>query len=204
MRNLVFAFFLIASLQVHAQVGIGIATPNTSAQLDITSTDKGLLIPRMLASQRVLIPSPVAGLLVFQTDAPAGFYYYTGSVWLALSTVPSLVSRQTFSTLLAISPSGLYNTGGTQLFTSTITGSGIYTISGFGKQNETGNFGSFTVLVNGAVRSMGTFVSPFNDVTAVSFSATLLLISGDVVKVMGLAFATSAVSMIGEVNLVKH
>jgi hypothetical protein len=203
MRNLVFAFFLIASFQLHAQVGIGIATPNTSAQLDITSTDKGLLIPRMLSTQRSIIPSPVAGLLVFQTDAPAGFYYYTGSAWLALSTGPSLVSRQTFSVPL-LSSAGAYNTGGSTLFTFTLTSAGIYTISGFGKQNEGGRYGSFTVLVNNVARAIGTYVPAFDDATAGAFSATLSLASGDVVKVMGLAWATSALSFIGEVNLIKH
>jgi len=58
---------------------------NGSAMLDITSTNSGLLIPRMTAGQRGAITSPANGLLVFQTDGEAGFYYYTGSSWLRIT-----------------------------------------------------------------------------------------------------------------------
>ena len=50
------------------RVGVGTTTPATSAALDVTSTSGGLLLPRMTAAQRNAIPSPTAGLLVFQTD----------------------------------------------------------------------------------------------------------------------------------------
>jgi len=126
-RNLLLSFFVFYCAHSFSQVGIGTNTPNASAKLDITATDKGLLTPRMTASQRGLITSPATGLLVFQTDAPAGFYYYTGTAWISLSTsenaVPagtimpyagssaptgwalcdgSAISRTTYSTLFAI------------------------------------------------------------------------------------------------------
>ncbi len=53
-------------------------TGNNSAALDIKSTTKGLLIPRVTQAQRTAISSPALGLLVFQTDGTAGFYYYNG------------------------------------------------------------------------------------------------------------------------------
>lgn len=68
-------------------VGIGTTTPAASALLDLTSTSKGMLIPRMTAAQKTAIASPSTGLLIFQTDAPAGFYYYTGSNWLNISNL---------------------------------------------------------------------------------------------------------------------
>jgi hypothetical protein len=68
-------------------VGIGTTTPAASALLDLTSTSKGMLIPRMTAAQKTAIASPSTGLLIFQTDAPAGFYYYTGSGWLNLANL---------------------------------------------------------------------------------------------------------------------
>lgn len=69
------------------EVGIGTTTPSASALLDLTSTTKGLLIPRMTAAQKTAIASPSAGLMIFQTDAPIGFYYYTGSNWLNISNL---------------------------------------------------------------------------------------------------------------------
>jgi len=67
--------------QVHAQVGIGTNTPDPSAQLDVVSTSKGFLPPKMTATQRTAISNPATGLLVFQTDAPSGVYYYNGTTW---------------------------------------------------------------------------------------------------------------------------
>ncbi len=77
-------FVILLSLTVYssqAQVGIGTVTPDVSSQLDISATDKGLLIPRLTASQRIGIASPATGLLVYQTNDVAGFYYYTGTAW---------------------------------------------------------------------------------------------------------------------------
>jgi BclB C-terminal domain-containing protein len=75
--------FALFALTVHAQVGIGTITPDGSAQLEISSPNKGLLIPRMLeVARNFLIPSPATGLLVYQTDGVApGFYYYDGAAW---------------------------------------------------------------------------------------------------------------------------
>lgn len=66
-----------------AQVAINStgAAPNASAMLDISSTTKGLLIPSMTLVQRNSIVNPATGLMIFQTDAPSGFYYYNGNVW---------------------------------------------------------------------------------------------------------------------------
>lgn len=62
-------------------VGINTTAPDSSAVLDIVSTDKGVLIPRMTLSQRDNISSPATGLLVFQSDGTPGFYYYDGTIW---------------------------------------------------------------------------------------------------------------------------
>lgn len=73
-----FIFLVVAS---HAQsVGIGTNAPNTSAQLDIASTTKGLLIPRMTTQQRQAIVSPANGLLVYDTDTKE-LYHHNGTGW---------------------------------------------------------------------------------------------------------------------------
>jgi hypothetical protein len=66
--------------------GIGTTTPNSSSLLEIKSTTKGLLIPRMIQTQRNAIASPAKGLLIYQTDNTHGFYYYDGTAWKAIST----------------------------------------------------------------------------------------------------------------------
>ncbi|MET0760623.1 MAG: tail fiber domain-containing protein [Flavobacterium sp.] len=64
-----------------SQVGIGTTTPNASSALDITSTTAGLLAPRMTQANKTAISAPATGLLIYQTDGTAGFYYYNGSAW---------------------------------------------------------------------------------------------------------------------------
>ena len=70
-----FFTFLAAVLltaTTYAQIGIGITNPDGSAVLDISSTTKGLLIPRMTAAQRDAITSPSQGLIIFCTDCASG------------------------------------------------------------------------------------------------------------------------------------
>lgn len=75
-------------------VGIGTTTPEPSAMLDISATDKGLLVPRMTILQRdLIVPTTTSseGLLIYQTDGtiaePKGFYYWSASLadWLPLN-----------------------------------------------------------------------------------------------------------------------
>ena len=67
-------------------VGIGTASPDATSVLDLTSTTKGMLAPRMTQVQKSAISSPATGLLIYQTDGTTGFYYYTGSAWIGLSS----------------------------------------------------------------------------------------------------------------------
>lgn len=60
------------------------SSADASAILDIQSTEKGMLIPRMTEVQRTGIVNPATGLTIFQTDATDGFYFYDGSKWVAL------------------------------------------------------------------------------------------------------------------------
>ncbi len=76
---LILSFFCLTS--VHSQVGVGTSTPQSSAALDVNSTSKGFLYPRMTNTQMLAISSPATGLQVFNTDANA-LYYYDGSQWL--------------------------------------------------------------------------------------------------------------------------
>ena len=84
--KLLFLSILFTSFS-YAQVGIGTTNPDPSSMLDIQSDSQGLLAPRMDTADRNAIASPAEGLLVFDTDEDA-FYYYdtTGSTWVKLLT----------------------------------------------------------------------------------------------------------------------
>ena len=74
----------LARAQTTPGVGIGTATPDAAAALDITASGQGLLIPRMDSAARVGIAAPPTGLMVFQTSPRVGFYYFGGGTWLFL------------------------------------------------------------------------------------------------------------------------
>ncbi len=109
-----FFTFLAAVLltaSTYAQVGIGTTTPDASSALDITSTTKGLLIPRMTNVQRDAISSPATGLMIYQTDGTVGFYYYNGSSWDEVAATSKTYSVNTFYAelggyVIQISPNG--------------------------------------------------------------------------------------------------
>ncbi|SDF76524.1 hypothetical protein SAMN04487996_112134 [Dyadobacter soli] len=74
-----------------SNVGIGTSNPDPSALLDLKSDSRGLLLPRMSASQRTALSQPATGLLVYQTESPEGFYYNKGTPaapdWLLLGGI---------------------------------------------------------------------------------------------------------------------
>lgn len=72
----------------YGQVGINTVTPNVSSMLDISSTNKGLLIPRMTSAQRLAIITPATGLMVYETTTNQ-FFYFDGIVWKPLSSTTS-------------------------------------------------------------------------------------------------------------------
>jgi Collagen triple helix repeat (20 copies) len=83
-KILLAAFLLMAFTTItkaQNNVGVNTSTPHPSAALDVQSTTQGMLVPRMTAAQRDSISLPAAGLLVYQSDAPSGFYFYNGIAW---------------------------------------------------------------------------------------------------------------------------
>jgi hypothetical protein len=131
-------FSLFTSL-IYGQVGIGTTSPNASAQLDVSSTTKGFLPPRMTQAQRQDINSPTAGLMVYQTDGTAGLWYYTGNAWI-------YIINSTSATLPV-------SNGGTGTTTGSITGTGALTFTAGGtNQNVTLTpSGSGRTILNGNV-----------------------------------------------------
>jgi hypothetical protein len=60
-------------------VEVGAVNPHSSSVLDVRATNKGVLIPSLTTSQRLAMPGPANGLLVFDNTENA-FYYYNASI----------------------------------------------------------------------------------------------------------------------------
>jgi hypothetical protein len=116
--------FILFTQAILAQTGIGTTTPNASAKLEVSATDKGFLLPRMTAAQRGLIPSPANGLLVYQTDGVVGFYVNTGipatPVWTRVNMDWTRTGNDLSYTAGNVSTTG--NLTGGNVSTSTISG----------------------------------------------------------------------------------
>lgn len=81
MKKIILSIALVTfATQLWGQVGIGTNTPNASSMLEVKSTDKGILFPRMSSTQRNAITAPAVGLYVFDTNTNS-LWYYNGSLW---------------------------------------------------------------------------------------------------------------------------
>ena len=91
---IIFALVLMFNL-LNGQTGIGTTTPNASAKLDVYSTNKGFLPPRVTltsATDATTIASPAEGLLVYNIGSvglQAGYYYWNGANWATIATATS-------------------------------------------------------------------------------------------------------------------
>ena len=129
---LVVLFALFGMFASHSQVGIGTTSPDTSSMLDINSTTKGLLTPRMTTAERNAISSPADGLLVYDTTLKS-FYHYNSSTssWIKIASDVSerlnfkrIKSTDVLATVLA---DELANGGGTKYLLNSST---YYEING--------------------------------------------------------------------------
>ncbi len=68
MKHTLFIITALFFLQLNAQVGIGTTSPDPSSILDINSTTKGVLMPRLTSLERNAIVSPANGLIIYNTD----------------------------------------------------------------------------------------------------------------------------------------
>jgi uncharacterized protein (TIGR02145 family) len=88
MKKQFISLVLLLSTFSFAQVGIGTTTPNASAILDLTSTSKGLLPPRMNTEQRNLISNPPEGLTIYNTNLKS-LETYNGLRWINYRSITS-------------------------------------------------------------------------------------------------------------------
>lgn len=111
-QTLIIALLLIVNHVIIAQVGIGTATPNISAMLDIESNSKGLLPPRMDTTARDGIIAAANGLLIYNIDTNK-LNYFDGTSWQVSQSETSSVDLTNNQTV-----------GGNKTFTGTLTASG--------------------------------------------------------------------------------
>ena len=133
-KKLIIAAILLASMGSFAQVGINTTTPNASAALDVESTTKGLLLPRLTTTQRNAIATPAAGLVIYNTTTNC-LNTFTGLGWnedcgVSSTNGSATVSAYTCTTASAgTMTAGTAVSGVTQTITATVTTVGTYSIS---------------------------------------------------------------------------
>lgn len=152
MRNvfLTLTFFFLSLGISKAQIGIGTNTPNPAAQLDVSSSNKGLLMPRValvsLTSWSPLPATPTDGMILYNTATAGtgntavipGFYYWTNSMWVSIAQVPATSPAfqvTALNCLASIPATGTYeqttpvSAGASKTITVTPNAAGAYSIS---------------------------------------------------------------------------
>jgi len=120
--NPYFVIFILIAFVSKAQTGIGTTTPDPSAKLDVSSTNKGFLPPRVTltsTTDNTTIPNPATALLVYNTgnnvNLSAGYYYWKGTNWERISSNGTILA----SNAVTVSATGTAPTSGTRTIDKT-------------------------------------------------------------------------------------
>lgn len=100
MKRLLTCICLTISLPVLAQVGVGTTTPSSSAQLDVNSTTKGFLPPRMTLQQRNAIVNPEVGLTIYNTTSDCLNFYRSGGWYDPCASIAAAAGNQALNKLV--------------------------------------------------------------------------------------------------------
>ena len=103
-KNIILILIYLTITTLNAQVGIGTNTPSNDAMLDISSTNKGLLVPR-INLENTTLPNPlsahVTGMFIFNLatvgDVTPGYYFNDGSKWIRLASNQEVLKLGVFS-----------------------------------------------------------------------------------------------------------
>jgi hypothetical protein len=104
---IIFSVLLSTNILAQDNVGIGTNTPDPSAVVEMTSGNKGILVPRLTALQRLAIAAPANSLLVYDTDSMCYFFFrQPTSSWISLCNMSGGAAG-------AVGPTGAPGTAGT-------------------------------------------------------------------------------------------
>jgi hypothetical protein len=165
------------------RIGMGTATPTSSAFLDITSTTKGFLPPRMTTAQRDAIVTPANGLVIYNTTLNA-LNIYNGTSWGSVGT--SSVNAQTVTayTLVASDCGNTVTLNNAATITVTMpnltNGCRVDLIQlGAGKVTVTGTVVPGVMVLQNSFNLFGTRTQ-YSVITVTQLTTTLSIVSGDV------------------------
>ncbi len=168
-----------------AALGIGTSSPNANAALDVTSTTKAFMPPRMTTTQKNAISSPTAGMVVYDTTLNK-ICTYNGSAWETNTSITSLSLRAYLSAdQTGINPNNSYvkinfnaddfdasNAWDTSTYKFTAPTTDVYRISAFvylAGTNVLANNYALAIYKNG---SLSQFIDADVGTTGVSFGLT--------------------------------
>ncbi|GAL90841.1 hypothetical protein [Jejuia pallidilutea] len=131
-KVLVLLLLLGSNILLYAQVGIGTTNPDNSSILDVESTNKGVLVPRLTTAQRNAIVNPATSLLIFNTSTQQ-FEFNSNTpaapLWTPLNT-NATVSADANNIISSGTDNGAFLASTTYIGKFIITGTGSQTISG--------------------------------------------------------------------------
>jgi len=115
-NKIILIVFSLLFSSLHAQIGIGTSTPDASSILDLSSTTKGILLPRMTTLQQIALVNPAIGLVIYntttnqiETNKGDGF---GAALWAGATTSGVTAALGTNTTQLATTAFVMENTGG--------------------------------------------------------------------------------------------
>jgi hypothetical protein len=171
-KHLLTLVFLTILIGTNAQnVGIGTTSPNASALLDLNSTTRGLLLPRLNNTQMFGIQNPASGLVVFNTNYNE-LYHYNGASWHSIINssywIRPLANRDLMGNssdsvgIGLLIPTRRLDVNGTARVRGTLTADGTIDANTLIASN---NLVAGTALVNGSLQTNGEMV--INDASAI-------------------------------------